>query len=322
MRINPKFKLISLLCFISTIVILSNNVMIQASESEYDGLEFTVKDQLIVDDQVMVKVNIHHPGFIVIYNQTEGNTGTILGYSHSVLMIMSHNHTQLSIRSKIQEIANGEDHTAYVRVKLSLSGRTSTMYARVFNDTNMNMMFDTDGSDEILLDSTGKEVFESFIITGESDTTIEAANQTLSLTDARVFVNKVIVPGPAWVVIHLNDEGSLGPMLGRRFVPLEQGINLDLYIDIAANLDLLNGSKQVNVFVHLHWDNIVYGLFNKTQDTHLFSPAFDDPIIGNESARPITLTFEEETSVPGMNFYLTGLTMVFLAILVSRKKKE
>ena len=44
--------------------------MIQASESEYDGLEFTVKDQLIVDDQVMVKVNIHHPGFIVIYNQT------------------------------------------------------------------------------------------------------------------------------------------------------------------------------------------------------------------------------------------------------------
>jgi hypothetical protein len=304
--------------------------MIQASESVYNGLEFTVKDQLIVDDQVMAKVDIHHPGFIVIYNQIEGITGTILGYSYSVLMIMSHNHTQLSIRSKIQEVANGEDHTAYVRVKLALSGRTSTLYARVFNDTNMNMMFDTNGSDEILQDSTGKEVFESFIITGESNTTIEAYNQSLSLTDSRVFVNKVIVPGPAWVVIHLNNEGSLGPMLGRRFVPLEQGINLDLYIDIAASLDLLNGSKQINVFAHLHWDNSLYGIFNKTQDTHLFSPAFDDhlfspafddPIIGNESARPITLTFEEETSVPGMNYLLTSIPLVFLVIFSTRKKK-
>jgi hypothetical protein len=297
--------------------------MIQASESEYDGLEFTVKDQLIVDDQVMVKVNIHHPGFIVIYNQTDGNVGTMLGHSYSVQMIMSHNHTQVSIRSKIQKIANGEDHTTYVRIKLAESGRTNTSYARVFNDTNMNMMFDIDGSDEILKDSTGKEVFESFKITGESDTTIEAYNQSLSLTEIKVqvFVDKVIVPGPAWVVIHLNNEGALGPMLGRRFVPLEQGINEDLYIDITANLDILNDSKQVNVFVHLHWDNSFYGVFNKTTDTHLFSPAFDDPIIGNESARPITLTFEDESSVPGMNFYLTGLTLVFLAILVSRKRK-
>ncbi|MHA2032210.1 MAG: hypothetical protein ACW99Q_22795, partial [Candidatus Kariarchaeaceae archaeon] len=60
---------------------------------------------------------------------------------------------------------------------------------------------------------------------------------------------------------------------------------------------------------------------NKTQDTHLFSPAFDDPIIGNESARPITLTFEEETSVPGMNYLLTSISLVFLAILSTRKTK-
>ncbi|MHA1207184.1 MAG: hypothetical protein ACTSSO_06410 [Candidatus Hodarchaeales archaeon] len=321
MRINHNFRLISLVGFILTIMIISDNVIIQASESEYDGLEFSVIDQLIVDDQVMVKVNIHHPGFIVIYNQTGGNPGTMLGHSYSILMIIPHNHTQFPLKAKIQEIVDGEDHTAYVRIKLTPSGRTDTLYARAFNDTNMNMAFDMDGTDEILRDSSGKEVFESFTITGDSDTTIEAYNQTLSLTVTRVFVDKVIVPGPAWVVIHLNNNGALGPMLGRRFVPLEQGINSDLYIDITANLDLLNGSKQVAVFVHLHWDNSEYGLFNSTVDTHLYSPAFDDPIIGNESAVPITLTFEEESSVPGMNYYLTGLILVFLAILVSRKKK-
>jgi hypothetical protein len=153
---------IFLMCFFRM-----NDFTIQATLSVYEDLEFEVKNQPIVDDQVMVKVNVHHPGFIAIYSSSGSTYGNILGYSYTVETMGSHNHTHTDLFDAIQFILNGEeDHTNFIRIPLSKNGRTDTLYARLFNDTNMNMQFDMNGTDEPYTDASGKEVIESFSVIG------------------------------------------------------------------------------------------------------------------------------------------------------------
>ena len=322
LQLQERHKKQGFICSLLILIFVLNGYNGTATILEYEGLEFIVEDQVIVDDQVMVKVNIHHPGFVVIYNQTNSNQGSMLGHSYTEEMTGEHNHTYSEIRMKNQFVTDGEDHTTYVRIHLATSGRTNTLYARLFNDTNMNMHFDMDGTDQIYKDNNGTEVVETFTITGTHETTIVVQDQTVQLNDAQVYVDKVIVPGPAWLVIHMNHNGALGPMLGRRFIPLEQGINTDLYVDINANLDLRNDSSELTVFAHLHWDNKEYGLFNKTTDTHVFSPAFYDPILGNDSAKPFTITFEDESKTNTVNIPSLSLSVFVLGCIVLFRKKR
>jgi hypothetical protein len=322
MPINKHYVKLLLIPFVFGLLFLSNTRISHASNLEYDGLEFIAEDQVIVDDQVMVKVNIHHPGFVVIYNQTGDIQGHMLGHSYTEEMVRGHDHNNLDIKLKTQIASNGEDHTSYVRIHLAKTGRTESLYARLFNDTNMNMQFEMNGSDQIYKDASGTEVVESFTVLSTHQTTIEVHDQNIKLSDAQVFVNKVIVPGPAWLVIHLNDNGTLGPMLGRRFIPLNQGINSDLYVDINANKNIRNGSFELAVFAHLHWDNKDYGIFNHSTDTHVFSPAFDDPILGSDSAEPFTIHFEEDSTTQSVNFLGQGLIVVSLScgVLIFKKR--
>ena len=138
------------------------------------------------------------------------------------------------------------------------------------------------GSDLIVYEG-GEELITSFIITNTFITTIEVQNQTIiDSWYVIVVIDKIIVPGPCWLVIQLNNNGSLGSMLGRRTQALRHGINVNLNVDITANADIRNNSSFLNVFAHIHVDNKPYGIFEKATDPHLFSAAFNDLIIGNE----------------------------------------
>ena len=309
-----------LLLIPSTSESISKTALIDSTS--YVGFDFIVNDQPIVDDQVMVQVNVHHPGFVSVYN----SSNYLLGYSSTTVEVVSHNHSQISLKVTSGS-DEGMDHTAFVRIALSLTSRTTIMHARLYNDTNMNMQFDQDGTDVILKDEADKEAAEQFSVTESYPTTIVVSDQEVNLTNSQVYVEQVIVPGPAWLVIHINDSG-LGAMVGRRYIPLKQGVNTDLYVDINAYILLQEeGDKlpsELAVFAHLHWDNKEYGIFNKTTDTHLFSPAFDDPIIGNESAKPFTITFKDKQTASGYEFPLISISLSFLAMvtLFTRKRNS
>ncbi|MHA2173957.1 MAG: hypothetical protein ACXABI_03970 [Candidatus Hodarchaeales archaeon] len=299
---NRRYMILVTELFILLVVSSVKTTNIQTAQLEYQGIDFTVNNQYIVDDQVLVTVNSHHPGFIAIYNITDGSKGSILGYSYSRETSISHNHSQGDINSKIQKAENGEDHTAHIRIKISDTGRTSELIAKLYNDTNNNKLFETDGTDGAYKDELGQVVEESFNVLGISPTSITVSNQTINLKDGLVFIDEVIVPGPAWLLIHLNNEGSLGQMAGRMFTPLTQGINSDLNVDISAILTLFDDLESLNVFAHLHWDNKEYGIFNHTSDTHLYSPAFNDPILGNDSAVAFTITIDNGETITGTTF--------------------
>jgi hypothetical protein len=290
--------------------------------TEYVGFDFIVNDQPIVDDQVMARVNVHHPGFVAIYN----SSGFLLGYSSTMEEVgMSHNHKQVSFKIRSSTDV-GVNHTIFVRIPLPFMGRTPQLSAKLYNDTNMNMMFEPGVTDLILTDENDIQAEEEFIITDTYLTTIIVSDQEVNTTNAKVYIDQVIVPGPAWLVIHINDSG-LGAMIGRRHFPLKQGVNTDLYVDINEFVIVQEEAgtlpMELAVFAHLHWDNSEYRIFNKTLDTHLFSPAFDDPIIGNESARPFIITFKNEKNIPGFGLPIISLSLTFLvAILVSRRRKK
>ncbi len=319
-------KYLSLILFVMILFSINQNsstITISKTVTEYVGFDFIVKDQPIVDDQVVVRVNVHHMGFVAIYN----STSDLLGYSSTMEDVgMSHNHTQISPKI-LTSSDSGVNHTLYVRITLPLMGRTTQLVAKLYNDTNMNMMFEPDGADLILEDQNSVEAVEQFSSTETFSTTIIVSDQDVNTTNAKVFIDQVIVPGPAWLVIHINDSG-LGPMVGRRHIPLKQGVNTDLYVDIneyvLSNKEAGTLPSELAVFAHLHWDNRDYGLFNKTVDTHLFSPAFDDPIIGNESAKPFVITFTDEKEISGYEFPIISLGLGLLAMVtvLSRKKKK
>lgn len=194
-RTIRSYKILAIIFLILTCLLTLKDISINVTLVEYDGLEFIAKDQPIVDDQVMVKVNIHHPGFIAIYNSTGQTFGSILGYSYTVEGMDTHNHTRSLTLDGIKSMVNGEDHTSFNRIPLSQNGRTDTLYARLFNDTNMDMKFNMDGTDKPYKDASDKEVVEPFQVTGNFPTTIEVQDQIVKLTDTDplVHVDKVIV---------------------------------------------------------------------------------------------------------------------------------
>ena len=64
------------------------------TNTDYVGFDFNIKDQPIVDDQVVALTNVHHPGFVAIYN----STNFLLGYSSTMIEVMTHNHSMASLK--------------------------------------------------------------------------------------------------------------------------------------------------------------------------------------------------------------------------------
>ncbi len=50
------------------------------------------------------------------------------------------------------------------------------------------------------------------------------------IVDDAVTIVEATVTGPAWVVIHADDDGAPGPVIG--YAPLEEGVNSDVAVEI------------------------------------------------------------------------------------------
>lgn len=89
----------------------------------------------------------------------------------------------------------------------------------------------------------------------------------------QVTIAEVVVPVEGWVVIHADDAGSFGPIIGQAH--LEPGITTDLAIDIDV------GAATETLYAMLHTDGGVFDVFE--------FPGTDMPVL--KDGRPISPAF-------------------------------
>ena len=89
----------------------------------------------------------------------------------------------------------------------------------------------------------------------------------------QVTIAEVVVPEEGWVVIHADDAGSFGPIIGQAH--LEPGVTTDLAIDIDV------GAATETLYAMLHTDGGVFDVFE--------FPGTDMPVL--KDGRPISPAF-------------------------------
>ncbi len=176
--------------------------------------------------------------------------------------------------------------------------------------------------DLVVLDGEGNEIASDFRATEFFPTTIEVDNQTISEASPIVTIKRTVFPNHGWQLLHAYD--NLGVMASD-LTPIVHGENFDVKVDMSSAIDKLNFEYGVpfKIFTHIHYDVWETGEFNGTSDTHVFSPAFDDPVLGNDSAVVFYLTINQDTNNMGLvGSFVVGLAIVFTVIIYLRRKSK
>lgn len=133
------------------------------------------------------------------------------------------------------------------------------------------------------------------------------------IVDGAVIIAKAVVTAPAWVVIHVDDNGAPGAVIG--YAPLSQGENVDVVVDIdeAAATPLLHAM--------LHEDSGAVGIYE--------FPGPDAPIkIGENivmamfSAAPPLLPESGASGSPFVSFAVAALVLSVLAGSVAASRRS
>lgn len=77
--------------------------------------------------------------------------------------------------------------------------------------------------------------------------------QVTDMGDGTVVVPQALIDAPGWLVIHADNEGGPGPVLG--YAPLVRGLNTNISITVDA------AGMTANVFPMLHYDTGVAGVY-------------------------------------------------------------
>jgi plastocyanin len=183
----------------------------------------TVADQELVDGTVTVAAVVSNgPGWIVIHADQDGAPGPVLGHA---------------------AVADGENTD--VVVALAEQGRTATMYAMLHTDAGQVGTYEFPGDDgPVRVD--GQVVTPAFHVTAATSEmptpSVTVADQ--ALVDGAVTVAAVVSNGPGWIVIHADQDGAPGPVLGH--AALADGENED----VAVTLDLAGLTGTLYAMLH------------------------------------------------------------------------
>jgi hypothetical protein len=117
------------------------------------------------------------------------------------------------------------------------------------------------------------------IVVSRSNAALEIKDQPGST--GTIIVDSVTVPGPSWIVVHIDMDGKPGPRIGLLAIPAGTSTGVVVPIDMADVTD--------KVIVALHADHGVAGTFDfnmKAFDTSPDKPYFVD---GKELAREVVV---------------------------------
>lgn len=167
--------------------------------------EVRVYDQPIIDGTVTIERAISDgPGYVAIYNESEGQPGFIIG---------------------TEALADGLNER--VTVTLLQSAITTQLFARLHEDTEPGDAFNFPGQDPPVFYNNrlpnpaafrtdiGAHVFVSDQRLGEGDT---------------VSIATIISPVASWAAVYSDADGAPGDLLGQTWVPA--GVNRDVVVEL------------------------------------------------------------------------------------------
>lgn len=255
-----------------------------------------VSDQGIENGRVVIdRVVSDGPGWIVIHIQEDGQPGAIIGYA---------------------AVSDGENMD--VSVEIDVSQATETLYAMLHDDTGQEGTYEfPDGDPPSQVD--GEIVLQSFTITGGMRPSVTVEDQAIE--DGMVTVPRVVSDGQGWIVIHADDDGSPGPVIG--YAQVSDGANNDVSVEIDTEM------ATETLYAMLHTDSGEMGTYE--------FPDGDPPVQveGNIVVQPFQVTGglegaqeatatptgeeeeeEEEAVLPETGAAAGGTTAVALALVV------
>ncbi len=185
----------------------NGNPVIEAFSATYPP-DVYVLDQPIVDGTFVVeRVISNGPGYVVAYYDNEGEPGLIIGS---------------------QAIDDGLNEQ--VTVEILESALTPILHIRIHEDTEPGDNFDFPRVDPPVYYEDRLPPATTF--STEPGNYLITADQTITDTESSVelTIPYVIMDVPAWVVIHADEDGQRGEILG--FASLDPGINRDLVVEV------------------------------------------------------------------------------------------
>jgi len=272
----------------------------------YGTLTMNAENQPMVDHTVSIRVTYNQTAIVIV---TKGDMIVgqgLFGHKSNILF------PQLP--------AKGVTEHVLIHLNTSIEVINHTLTATVYQDLNGNGKIDA--SDTILQDTTGSNLQQTFVVTASYPATIKVQNQEVNLNNPYIMIDEIIIPGPSWLVIHGFDKGSLGMMYGVK-EQLRHGINIQIQYDFdqqnLKDMGLNKAGDTAKLFVHIHHDNILRGVFNASVDTHIQSPAFSDQILGNETVMLFTVTAKVDNSALPVPAVVMALSLLALPLLFKYK---
>jgi plastocyanin len=272
---------------------MSGAVIVEQEQEEQQAMmpSVTVTDQAIENGMVTVpQVVSDGPGWIVIHADKDGAPGPVIGRA---------------------AVSDGEN--ADVMVEIDTEMVTEMLYAMLHTDTGEMGTYEFPDADPPVK-VEGSVVVKPLSVTGgmaaEEMVTPSVTVNDQEIEDGMVTVQQVVSDGPGWIVIHADENGAPGLVIGHAAV--SHGENADVTVDVDT------GEATVTLYAMLHTDTGEVG-------TYKF-PDADPPVKldGNVVVKPFdTMVMLPETgaaSIPWTESLLLmgGIVVLAAGIVVTR----
>jgi len=180
--------------------------------------------QSLQDGNVIIdKVVMDQQGWVVIHADDGGQPGPVIGYI---------------------EVPEGVSTEVYIQIVPDEI--TPTLYAMLHVDAEPLSEFNFPEGDDVPVTVDDEVVTKAFdsvsdadLETGMGEGMDEAAqvprivNPRQSLQDGNVIIDKVYMDQGGWVVIHADDGGQPGPVIG--YIEVPEGISTEVYIQVVPD---------------------------------------------------------------------------------------
>jgi hypothetical protein len=213
----------------------------------------SIDNQTLGAGDVVTVADVHTdgPGWVVIQADDQGKPGKVLGYT-------------------AVKAGNNPD----VAVMIDPKGATAKLHAALELDAGKVGTFEYPGADKPAMDKAGKEISASFTLTMlPNHNAVTVKDQELAF-DGTVTIDSVTADGPGWLVVHTDDKGQPGAVIGH--VQLTPGENHQVKVTIET------GKLTPRLFAMLHVDVGKLGTFEfpgtdipaRGQDGSMVAPSF------------------------------------------------
>jgi plastocyanin len=168
------------------------------------GPALSVEDQDIANGTITIpQADVEAPGWVVIHIQIDGAPGPVIGYS-----------------------ALTEGNNVDIDVSVNPAEATETLYAMLHTDSGTVGTYEFPGEDAPL--SVGDQMMvKPFKVMG-LPTSVIVMDQ--NIVEDTVTVRQVVSEGDGWIVIHSDQDGSPGRVLG--YSPVVDGVNTDIQVEV------------------------------------------------------------------------------------------